>query len=183
MGHGVAAGSDADVDLFVVAYEGLAEFFAEYEWTFGNIPEEAFDDPRLNRFDDEDLNEAGERIENYCGFEFIQPGPGETPAPPGPGTGGGPLPGTGLSETFPADLIPPDGELLATVNVSGSESATWDLTLTLEEAIAFYTDLLGAPTGTTPEGAIWVTEYEGRQPNVVVADADGFISVNVTIGP
>ena len=93
------------------------------------------------------------------------------------------MPGTGLSDTFPADLIPPDGELLATVNVSGSESATWDLTISLEDAIVFYTDALGAPTGTTPEGAIWVTEFEGRQLNVGVADADGFISVNVTIGP
>lgn len=173
----------SDVQLFVDAYGGLVGFLSEYEFNFLAIPEADLDDPRLNALEDPELEAAGDRIEVFCGIDsFIETPPAGGAPPQGGDTGGGPLPGTGLSDTFPADLVPPDGELLATVTVSGNESATWELTTPLDESITFYTDLLGPPTGTTPEGAIWVTEFEGRQLNVVVADADGFISVNVIIG-
>ena len=172
-----------DVNLFVEAYAGLVDFFEEYEWNFLAIPEEAFDDPRLNRLDDEDIAQAGDNIEAYCGFEFIESGPGDTPAP-GPGTGGGPLPGAEIPDDFPGDLIPPNGTVLAAVEVSGAQSITLDVESTLDDLVEFYTELLGPPTGTTPDGALWIATFNGTSTTVALAETGpNMVNMNVTYGP
>ena len=174
----------SDVQLFADAYNGLLEFFAEYDFNFLSIPQEDLDDPRLNRLDDDDLEQAGDNIEAYCGFEFINPGPGNTPPPPGPGTGGGPLPGAEIPDDFPADLIPPNGTVLATVEVGGAQSITLDVESSLDDVIEFYTELLGPPTGTTPDGALWVAVFNGTSTTVAVAETGPtLVNMNVTYGP
>lgn len=173
-----------DVNLFVDAYAGLAEFLEEYEWNFFAVPEDALDDPRLNRFDDADIEEAANNIEAYCGFEFIESGPGDTPPPAGPGNGGGPLPGAEIPDDFPEDLIPPDGTVLATVEVGGAQSITLDVESTLDNLVEFYTELLGPPTGTTPDGALWVATFNGTSTTVALAETGpNMVNMNVTFGP
>ncbi len=173
-----------DVRLFADAYNDLVEFFEEYEWNFLAIPEEDLADERLNRFDDAAFEEAANNIEEYCGFEFIARGPGGGSPDTGGDTGSVPVAGSGLSDTFPVELIPPGGELLGTVDVGGAESATWDVEAPLDELVAFYEDALGAPSATSDDGVLWITAFEGRQLSVALAEVgDGFVGVGVTIAP
>lgn len=167
-----------DVGVFVEAYGGLVDFFDEYDWNFAAIPEEALDDSRLTRLDDEDINQAGENIEEYCGFEFIDAGPGAAPGP-----GAGPLPGAEIPEGFPSELIPPNGTVLASINVGSAVSVSWDVDSSLADLVAYYTDILGSPTATTGESALWVTTYEGSDTTVALQETDpNLVNMVVTYG-
>ncbi|MDJ0961557.1 MAG: hypothetical protein QNJ88_12940 [Acidimicrobiia bacterium] len=172
----------ADVALFATAYGGFVEFLAENNFNFLAIAGTALDDPRLVALEDPALEEAGDRIEAYCGIEnFITP----NPAPPSSGGTGG-LPGASVPEDFPSVLEPPGGVVVANVNVAGAVSVTFDTPTSTDEVIEYYTDILGPPIQQLddPKGALWTTTYEGVFLNLVVADVGGAATqVNVSLGP
>lgn len=170
----------ADVELFVDAYGGFIDFLAEYDFNFLALTEEALNDPRLQALEDPALEAAGKRIEEYCGIDnFITP----NPAPGGGGSTG--TPGADVPSDLPDELLPPGGVVVATVNVSGALSVTFDTEATTDEVIAYYTDVLGPPVQQLddPAGALWTTTYEGAFLNLVVADIGGATQVNVSLGP
>lgn len=174
-----------DVQLFVDAYGGLVDFLGDYDFNFLAIPEGDLEDPRLAALDDPELEAAGERIEEFCGIDsFIETPPaGGTPAPGGD-TGAGPLPGAGIPADFPGELIPPNGTVLATVEVGGAQSITWDVESTLDDLVEFYTELLGPPTATTADGALWVAQFNGTSTTVALEEASpSLVNMNVTYGP
>ncbi|NND03930.1 MAG: hypothetical protein HKN91_14205 [Acidimicrobiia bacterium] len=174
----------ADVDMFVVAYGGFVDFLGDYDYNFLNIPEEAFDDPRLAAMEDPELDAAGERIEEFCGVDnFIA-----TP-PAGPAGGGGgtaaPLPGAELPADFPAELVPPDSVVLANISVGGGVAVTFQMEADPDDIIAFFTDVLGPPAQSInePKGALWFSEYQGKTASVTVAEVTpGVVQANVTLG-
>ena len=171
-----------DVALFADAYGGFIDFLSEYDFNFLAIPEDAFDDPRLAALEDPALEEAGNRIEEYCGVEnFITP----APTPP-TGGGGGPssvITGGDVPDEFPSELEPPGGVVVASFSGAGALSVTFDSSESAEDVVDFYTDILGPPTAQTPEGALWTMTYEGTFLNIVVAEIEGGTSqINVSLG-
>lgn len=165
-----------DVRVFETAYNGLIEVFEEIEWDFANAPDDLDQDPRVLALESPDLEAAEQRIEDFCGFDFI-------PDQPSGGTGG--TGGAGLPDDFPSDLVVEGGEVVAVVNIGGTDSVTYDVSLDTDEVIAYYTDLLGDPTSSleTPRGALWVTTWEGAALNVSVVEVTpGSTQVNVTLG-
>lgn len=166
-----------DVRVFEAAYDGLIEVFEEIEWSFANAPDDLDQDPRLQALDSPELEEAGMRIEDYCGFSFIATEPG--------GGGTGTVGGGTVPDDFPSDLIVADAEIVAVVNIGGADSVTFDVQTDVDTVIAFYTDLLGDPAGALeePPGALWITTWEGRAANVTVVEVPGGTTqVNVTLG-
>jgi hypothetical protein len=171
----------ADIELFAAAYGGFVDFLAENDFNFLAMSEDALDDPRLQALEDPALEEAGNRIEEYCGIEnFITPNPA-----PSAGGGSGSLPGATVPSEFPSDLEPPGGVVVANVNVAGATSVTFDTEASADDVIEYYTDVLGPPIQQLddPKGALWSTTYEGVALNLVVADIGGATQVNVILGP
>ena len=178
---------EADVAMFADAYGDFVALLAEYDFNFLALGDAALDDPRLAALDDPELQAAGDRIEAYCGIDsFIT----TSPAPPdsgsgGGGDGGGVSAGTDLPDDFPSELAPPGGAVVATVNVAGASSVTFDVEGDADDFIGYYTDIVGAPVQetSTPKGALWVTTYEGGSLTLVVAETgSGMVQVNVTRG-
>lgn len=172
-----------DVSLFATAFGGFVELLEENNFNFLAIGEAALDDPRLAALEDPELEAAGDRIEDFCGFEdgdFIQ-----TPQAGG-GDGSGGLPAQSLPDDFPADLVPPGGEVVAAVDLAGvGTSVTFDVQSPVDEVIAYYTGVVGAPTAELPEprGALWTDSFQDGMLNIVVAQtAPGVTQVNVTFG-
>ena len=129
------------VALFAMAYGGLIDFLDENQFNFLAITEDSLDDPRLLALEDPALEEAGNRIEEYCGIEnFIAPNPA-----PSAGGGSGSLPGATVPSDFPSDLEPPGGVVVANVNVAGATSVTFDTEASADDVIEYYTELLGPP--------------------------------------
>lgn len=172
-----------DVEMFAEAYEGFIGLLEEYDFNFIAMGD-AIDDPRLLAMEDPALEEAGERIETYCGIEnFID----ATPDTGGGTTGGtsGVFPGTELPDDFPADLVPPGGELVAAIDLGATgQSIMFELESATEETVDFYTEKLGEPTLqiAEPPSSLWSTEYEGATVNVIVSEGrPGVTQVNVVI--
>jgi len=174
---------EGDVALFVDAYRGFVEFMDDFDFNFMAISEDALDDPRLTALEDPELVAAGERIEDFCGIE------GELIATPPPsdgagGTGGGVLPDATLPEAFPGELVPPGGEVVAALEVSGMQTVGFEVESSGDDVIEYYTSLLGDPLfeSSEPLGAAWSAQYEGSAVNVTIAEyAPGKVNVNVVI--
>ena len=176
-----------DVEMFADAYSGFVGLLAEYDFNFLALSDAALDDPRMTALDDPELQAAGDRIEAYCGIDnFIS----TAPEPPDSGTGGGGSDGgvsagTDLPDDFPSELVPPGGVVVATVNVAGASSVTFDVEGDTDDIIGYYTDIVGAPVQetSTPKGALWFTTYEGGSLTLVVAEVGSdMVQVNVTRG-
>lgn len=173
----------ADVAMFADAYGGFVELLAENNFNFLALGDAALDDPRLAALEEPELEAAGDRIEAYCGIEnFID----TAPQPPGgDGGGGGISAGSDLPDDFPSDLVPPGGVVVASVNVAGASSVTFDVEADTDDIIDFYKEALGAPAQETsnPKGALWVTTSADGSLTVVVAEVGpGMLQVNVTAG-
>lgn len=185
---GIAPGAlQDDVNLFATAFGGMIDFFDEYDWDFFNIPEDAYNDPRLLALEDPALVEAGDNIAEYCGIEdFADPGfnPGGGSASGGNTGTPAPLPGAELPSDFPGELVPPNGIVLTSIGAGGGVSVTFSVEADTDDIIAFYTDILGPPAQALdePKGAIWVTQYQGKQASITVAEfSDVAVEVNVTL--
>ncbi len=174
----------ADVELFAEAYRGFVDLLAEYDYNFLAIGEQAQDDPRILALEDPELELAGDRIGAYCGIdELISSAPTTSAAP---GGGGGVIPGASLPEGFPDALVPPGGEVIASINAGGATSVSFEVATGGDEVIDYYSDLLGEPMQEANEpsrGALWFTTYEGASVNVVVSEVEAALTqVVVTLG-
>lgn len=173
----------ADVQLFADAYGGFIEVLDELGFNFLAFNDDLLDDPRLLALEDPALEEAGDRISAYCGLDdFIAAGPG---AAGGTGGSGGGLPEVELPEDFPADLIPPGGKAIVSLDIAGSRSVTFDVESPADDVIAYYADVVGSPTieMNEPKGALWTTEYQGTPLNLVVSETEPAITqVNIILG-
>lgn len=175
-----------DVNLFVGAFRGFVELLDEYDFNFLAMGDQALNDPRLTALDNAELEAAGDRIEAFCGFE---PGEFITPGSPDDGEPGGTVEpgvlGTELPEGFPEGLVPPNGQVVASVSIGGATSVTFDIEGVTDDVIAFYTAELGPPVTVLPQpkGALWASSVDGATLSVVVAETGpGMVQVNVTIG-
>ncbi|MCP3976095.1 MAG: hypothetical protein GY720_16565 [bacterium] len=173
-----------DVSLFATAFGGFIELLEENNFDFLAMGEAALDDPRLTALEDPELEAAGKRVEAFCGFEdgdFIQ-----TPQAGGGDGGTGGLPGQSLPDDFPTDLVPPGGEVVASVDLGGvGTSVTFDVQSPVDDVIAYYTDVVGPPAADIPEprGALWTGSFQDGTLNIVVAEtAPNVTQVNVTFG-
>lgn len=172
-----------DVELYADAYGGFIELLDELGFNFLAFDDDVLDDPRMLALDDPALEEAGDRISTYCGLDdFIAAGPG-TVGGSGGGTGGG-LPEVTLPDGFPSELVPPGGEVNASISVSGALSVGIEVASPIDEVIDYYTELIGAPTVqiNEPKGALWTTEFEGSTVNIVLSEiSPGRVNVNIII--
>ncbi len=172
----------SDVEMFVVAFGGFVDFLDEYDFDFMALAGVAETDPRLQALEDPALQEAGDRIEAYCGIDGMIASP---PSAPSDGGGVTAIPGAELPDDFPAELVPPDGDVVAAVSVGGGASVTFDTATPVDDVIAFYVEVLGPPVQevAAPKGAFWTGVYEGGSLNLVVAEIGaGQVQVNVTVG-
>jgi hypothetical protein len=172
-----------DVGLFVDAYGGFVELMREFEYNFLAMGTSALDDPRLLAMEDPELEAAGERIEAFCGIEgqFIQTPPSSDGGSDG---SGGVVPGATLPDDFPDALVPPGGQVVAAIDVGGSQTVGFELDGSGDDVIAYYTEILGDPLfqSSEPFGAAWSAGYEGETVNVTMAEyAPGKINVNVIV--
>lgn len=173
-----------DVNMFATAYAGFVELLAEIEFNFLAMANVDPDDPRLAALESPELEEAGDRIEAYCGIDnFIATSP-TPPNDPGDSSAGGTFEGGELPTDFPTELLPEGAELAVVLNVQGADSVTYDVVLAADEVIAFYTDLLGAAAAelSDPKGALWITSYAGTSLTVTVAETDATMTqVNILL--
>jgi hypothetical protein len=104
----------------------------------------------------------------------------------GSGTvGGGGLPDLpDLPEGFPAELVLPGAEVVAIFKDGGGTSVTFDLPADTDDVIATYAEILGQPAQVLddPEGAQWVTSYQGSQLTLTVAETgENMVQINVML--
>lgn len=151
----------ADVSVIADAARTFAEILSDADYQMLNID---LEDPRLEAFNDGSLEEAGNNIAAYCGWDL------ETGGDAGgfdPGAGGGEFGGDDMPDSVPAALIPPS---VTGVFDNGAAGVNIGSDTSFEDLLALYTDVLGEPDTEDDANATWSGDVDGSMVFVIVDD-------------
>lgn len=163
-----------DVAYFSETYDGFVSFLEDNEFNFANISEDELDDPRLTALEDQELVDAGERIQAFCGVDLDI---GDDSSVGEGGTPSGDVP-AGLQ----AELIFPNSTVVVSTESVSGLVVLLQTDSSMDDLIDYYTDLLGAPLVVVddPPTAGWVVERDGGILSVTVGIEDGVTQIVIS---
>jgi hypothetical protein len=157
-----------DVNMVLDTFLGFAELLEEYDYNFLAMGTAVEKDPRILALEQPEFIAATDRIGDFCGLD-LNTGGDDTEGPDDPPAG---EPVDGLPEL----LVPPD--VTETFSLGG-DSWIVSTTITYDEAVAFYTEALGAPLfeDANEKTALWNAQVGNRLTSVGLTDEDGTVQI------
>lgn len=177
-----------DINLVVDAMRDLIQVLRDNDFNILALATSG-DDP-FTALDTAEFNAATERIGDYCGFDFDSPGGSIPGGNSGGSTGGGSSSGgstgggfvTGsLPDDYPSEIIPPDSEVGAVIDLGFGLTVEFMSTATIDEIKDYYEAELGNATFADSESILWIATLDEKTANVSVNGTDGNLTVVIIL--